>query len=122
MDNSKKTLVIGASSKPGRVSGEAVLRLKEAGYGVIAIGVQEDLIGDVLVQTDHPDIENLHTISLYLNPTRQEAYYEYILKLKPKRIIFNPGTENIELEKMAHLHQIETERACTLVLLSLNAY
>lgn len=122
MTEIKKTLVIGASSKPGRVSGEAVLHLRDAGHDVSAIGVQEDYIGDVLVQTNKPVIENLHTISLYLNPERQKEYYEYILHLKPKRIIFNPGTENMELENFAHQHQIETERACTLVLLSLGAY
>lgn len=122
MTEIKKTLVIGASSKPGRVSGEAVLRLRDAGHEVLAIGMKEDHIGDVLVQTNKPNIENLHTISLYLNPERQKEYYDYLLGLKPKRIIFNPGTENMELENFAHQHQIETERACTLVLLSLGAY
>jgi predicted CoA-binding protein len=119
----KKTLVIGASSKPGRVSREAVLKLREAGHEVIAIGAQEDKIGDVSIQTGHPFImDDLHTVSLYLNPTRQTDYYEYLLALKPKRIIFNPGTENPVLERLAHENNIETEQACTLVLLSLGAY
>jgi predicted CoA-binding protein len=109
----KKTLVIGASSKPGRVSREAVLKLREAGHEVIAIGAQEG----------HPFImDDLHTVSLYLNPNRQTDYYEYLLSLKPKRIIFNPGTENPVLERLAHENNIETEQACTLVLLSLGAY
>jgi hypothetical protein len=68
------------------------------------------------------NIENLHTISLYLNPSRQKEYYDYLISLRPKRIIFNPGTENLELESLAHQNQIETEQACTLVLLSLGAY
>lgn len=119
----KKTLVLGASSKPGRVSGEAVLRLREVGHEVVAVGMQENQIGDVNIQIESPlKIENLHTISLYLNPSRQKDYYDYLISLKPKRIIFNPGTENIELEALAHQHQIETEQACTLVLLSLGAY
>jgi predicted CoA-binding protein len=119
----KKTLVIGASSKPGRVSREAVLKLREAGHEVIAIGAQEDKIGDVSIQTGHPFImDDLHTVSLYLNPTRQTDYYEYLLALKPKRIIFNPGTKNPVLERLAHENNIETEQACTLVLLSLGAY
>jgi predicted CoA-binding protein len=119
----KKTLVIGASSKPGRVSREAVLKLREAGHEVIAIGAQEDKIGDVSIQTGHPFImDDLHTVSLYLNPNRQTDYYEYLLALKPKRIIFNPGTENPVLERLAHENNIETEQACTLVLLSLGAY
>jgi hypothetical protein len=119
----KKTLVIGASSKPGRVSREAVLKLREAGHEVFAIGAQEDKIGDVSIQTGHPFImDDLHTVSLYLNPNRQTDYYEYLLSLKPKRIIFNPGTENPVLERLAHENNIETEQACTLVLLSLGAY
>jgi predicted CoA-binding protein len=119
----KKTLVIGASSKPGRVSREAVLKLREAGHEVIAIGAQEDIVGDVYIQTGHPFImDDLHTVSLYLNPNRQTDYYEYLLSLKPKRIIFNPGTENPVLERLAHENNIETEQACTLVLLSLGAY
>ena len=119
----KKTLVIGASSKPGRVSREAVLKLREAGHEVFAIGAQEDKIGVVSIQTGHPFImDDLHTVSLYLNPNRQTDYYEYLLSLKPKRIIFNPGTENPVLERLAHENNIETEQACTLVLLSLGAY
>lgn len=119
----KKTLVIGASSKPGRVSREAILRLREAGHEVLAIGAQEDKVGDVSIQTGHPlNMDDLHTVTLYLNPNRQADYYEYLLALKPKRILFNPGTENPVLEKLAQQHGIETEQACTLVLLSLEAY
>jgi predicted CoA-binding protein len=123
MSEYKKTLVLGASSKPGRASGEAVTKLRKAGHEVVAIGAQEGQIGDVLVRTDQPIfIDELHTISLYLNPTHQTAFYDYLLTLKPKRIIFNPGTENEEFEKLAQQNQINTERACTLVLLSLNTY
>lgn len=119
----KKTLVIGASSKPGRVSREAILRLREAGHEVLAIGAQEDKVGDVSIQTGHPlNMDDLHTVTLYLNPNRQADYYKYLLALKPKRILFNPGTENPVLEKLAQQHGIETEQACTLVLLSLEAY
>ena len=120
----KKTLVIGASSKPGRVSREAVLKLREAGHEVIAIGAQEDKIGDISIQTGHPlnNMDDLHTVTLYLNPDRQTEYYDYLIALKPKRIIFNPGTENPFLEKLARENNIETEEACTLVLLSLGAY
>lgn len=119
----KKTLVIGASSKPGRVSREAVLKLREVGHDVIAIGAQEDKIGDISIQTGHPFLmDDLHTVTLYLNPDRQIDYYDYIIALKPKRIIFNPGTENPVLERLARENNIETEQACTLVLLSLGAY
>ena len=119
----KKTHVIGASSKPGRVSREAVLKLREGGHEVIAIGAQEDKIGDLSILTGHPlNMDDLHTVTLYLNPDRQTEYYDYLIALKPKRIIFNPGTENPVLEKLARENNIETEDACTLVLLSLDAY
>lgn len=119
----KKTLVIGASSKPGRISREAILKLREGGHEVLAIGLQEDKVGDVSIQTGHPlNMDNLHTITLYLNQDRQIDYYDYLMALKPKRILFNPGTENPVLEKLAHQNNIETEQACTLVLLSLGAY
>ena len=79
----KKTLVIGASSKPGRVSREAVLKLREAGHEVIAIGAQEDKIGDISIQTGHPlNMGDLHTVTLYLNPNRQIDYYDYLMALK----------------------------------------
>ena len=123
MTEKKITLVLGASSKPGRVSGEAVLKLRAAGHEVRAVGMQEEMLGDVLIQKEKPfPIENLHTVSLYLNPERQKEYYDYIISLKPKRILFNPGTENEALKKLAHQNQIETEEACTLVLISLGAY
>lgn len=120
----KKTLVIGASSKPGRVSKEAVLKLREAGHEVIAIGAQAGRIGEISIQTGHPlnNVDDLHTVTLYLNPERQIEYYDYLISLKPKRIIFNPGTENAILEELARKNNIETEQACTLVLLSLGAY
>jgi hypothetical protein len=100
-----------------------VLKLREAGHEVIAIGAQEDKIGDISIQKGHPlKMDDLHTVTLYLNPDRQADYYDYIMALKPQRIIFNPGTENPVLEKLARENNIETEQACTLVLLSLGAY
>ena len=84
----------------------------------------EDKIGDISIQTGHPlnNMDDLHTVTLYLNPDRQTEYYDYLIALKPKRIIFNPGTENPFLKKLARENNIETEEACTLVLLSLGAY
>ena len=85
--------------------------------------MQEDKVGDVSIQTGHPlNTNDLDTITLYLNQDRQTDYYDYLMALKPKRILFNPGTENPVLEKLAHQNNIETEQACTLVLLSLGAY
>lgn len=118
----KKTLVLGASPKPDRYAYKAVKRLQAAGHNVVAIGSKEDSIDDIPIITGMPPIAELDTITLYLNPMRQLEYYDYILQLKPKRIIFNPGTENDELMDLANRNGIETIEACTLVLLSTAQY
>lgn len=119
---SKKTLVLGASTNTDRVSCEAMLRLQKAGHEVVAVGVREGEIYGIPIKTGTPAIEELDTVTLYLNPERQKGYYQYILGLHPKRIIFNPGTENTELLQMARAAGISTEIACTLVMLSLKIY
>jgi uncharacterized protein len=118
----KTTLVLGASSNPARYSNLAINRLRKYNHPVVAIGKRTGTVADTTVETVPRGIENLDTITLYLNPTNQKPYYEYILDLKPKRIIFNPGTENEELEHMARKQGIETMEACTLVLLSTGQY
>lgn len=118
----KKTLVLGASSKPDRYSFKAVNMLIEHHEDVVAVGAREDRIQDVEILTGTPIFSDIHTVSLYLRPERQKNVYDYILKLNPKRIIFNPGTENPELYNLAREKGIEIEEACTLVLLSTNQF
>ena len=118
----KKTLVIGASTNPLRVSNDAVRRLTTQGHETIAIGIKEGEIGATKILTGRPKIDDLDTITLYINPRIQKDYYDYILLLQPKRIIFNPGTENYELMKMAREAGIEVDAACTLVMLSIGHY
>lgn len=118
----KKTLVIGASPNPARVSHDAVKRLTTQGHETIAIGLREGEIGATKILTGHPIIEDVDTVTLYINPAIQKEYYEYLLGLKPKRIIFNPGTENYELMKLAREAGIEVDAACTLVMLSIGHY
>lgn len=122
MSTPKLTVVIGASPNPQRYSFLAVNRLRAHGHPVTAIGKRAGMIGDTPVLEEHPALENVDTVTLYLNPTRQPEYYEYIFSLHPKRIIFNPGTENMELIKMAQEKGIETLEACTLVMLSTGQY
>lgn len=122
MTPSKKTLVLGASTNQDRVSYEAVLRLSRAGYEVVPVGIREGEIEGCTILTGEPEVTNVDTITLYLNPERQQAYTDYILRLNPRRIIFNPGTENPELMRLAKQAGIETEIACTLVMLSLKQY
>ena len=118
----KKTVVIGASSKPDRYSNKAVLKLQNYNHEVIALGFENGYIGSVPIETTWKKYENIDTITLYLNPHRQKEYYKYILDLKPKRIIFNPGTENPALAQMAFDQQILVLEACTLVMLTTDQY
>jgi predicted CoA-binding protein len=118
----KKTLVLGASANPSRYSYLAVNQLRAKGHDVIAIGKHTGKVSDVDVTSEKKPIEDLDTITLYLNANNQKAYYDYILSLKPKRIIFNPGAENPELATLAKEKNIIPQQACTLVLLSTGQY
>ncbi|WEK37612.1 MAG: CoA-binding protein [Candidatus Pseudobacter hemicellulosilyticus] len=118
----KKTLVLGASDNPSRYSFLALNRLRASGHPVEAIGLKPVKVADVQVHTDKQAFEQIDTVTLYLNPVRQREYYDYILSLHPKRIIFNPGTENPELEDLAKAQGIQTLEACTLVMLGTGQY
>ncbi|MGK0364420.1 MAG: putative CoA-binding protein [Saprospiraceae bacterium] len=118
----KKTLVLGASPNPSRYSNIAVNRLISYGHEVVPVGVREGEIAEIEIIKGRPEVEGIDTVTLYLNPKRQVEYYDYILGLNPKRIIFNPGTENPELSRLAREQGIETEVACTLVQLSIGDY
>lgn len=118
----KKTLVLGASPNPGRYSHIAVHRLHSHGNEVVPVGVRTGEVDGIEIIKGKPDAEDIDTVTLYLNPQRQKEYYDYILGLKPNRIIFNPGTENPELVKLAKNQGIETTYACTLVMLATGDY
>ncbi len=118
----KKTVVLGASPNPSRYSYKAVKRLNAHGFEAVPIGIRKGIIDGIDIQLESPFVRNVHTITLYMNPERQKPHYDYILSLEPERIIFNPGTENIELIKLAKENDIEVEIACTLVLLSVGEY
>lgn len=114
----KKTLVIGASDNPGRYSYLALNRLRSHGHPVVAIGRRQSMVADVAIGTEKKDFPGVDTVTLYLSPHLQKEYYDYIISLHPKRIIFNPGTENHELATLAQANGINPMEACTLVLLS----
>lgn len=116
------TLVIGASLNPNRYSNIAIKRLRDKGIPTSALGLREGKVLDVVIDNKRIQYKNIDTITLYLNPKRQESYYDYIIELKPRRVIFNPGTENLEFVKLLKENNIESEIACTLVLLSTNQY
>ncbi|PQJ12256.1 CoA-binding protein [Flavipsychrobacter stenotrophus] len=117
-----KTLVLGASENPSRYSNMAVKKLLSKGQSVIALGKVKGNVDGVEILTEKPATDEIDTVTLYLNPLHQQPYYDYILSLKPRRIIFNPGTENEELESLAQKNGIEPIEACTLVMLSTGQY
>jgi uncharacterized protein len=120
--NNKKTLVLGASTKPERYAFKAVTMLVDKGHSVIAIGQNAGEVAGINIKTKNIPLANINTVSLYLNPARQKEYYNYIIETKPKRVIFNPGTENPEFYQLLKANGIKAEEACTLVLLTTNQY
>mgnify|MGYP002660847967 FL=1 len=122
MIKNKKTLVLGASTKPERYAFKAINMLVDKGHSVLAVGQNAGEVAGVKIQTKAIPLKNIDTVTLYLNPTRQRDYYNYIVEAKPKRVIFNPGTENPELYQLLQLNGIKVEVACTLVLLTTHQY
>lgn len=118
----KKTLVIGASENTARYSNMAVNKLLSKQHEVVAIGKTGGKIQNVEIHKEQVQDDDIDTVTLYVNPTHQQPYYDYILSLKPRRIIFNPGTENDELERLAAQQGIDVLEACTLVMLSTGQY
>lgn len=112
----KKTLVIGASSVPEKYSYKATVMLKEYGHSVVAYGLKKGFIGNVKITNELPK-EAFDTVTMYVGPQNQQEYYDYIVKLKPNRVIFNPGAENMAFENLLKENDIEPVIACTLVLL-----
>lgn len=119
---SKKTLVFGASTNSSRYSYLAMNRLVNSGHDVVAFGLRTGQVAGIAIDTVLKKYDDINTITLYMNPLRQEVYYDYLISLKPKRIIFNPGTENPEFYKLLREQNIKFEQACTLVLLSIDQY
>jgi predicted CoA-binding protein len=118
----KKTLVLGATPNPDRYAYLAANRLARHGHEIVNVGIKTGTVAGVPIEkpeTIHPDID---TITLYVGPRNQPSLYNYILETKPKRVVFNPGTENEELESQLRQHGIEPVEACTLVLLSTGQY
>ena len=118
----KVTLVLGASTNPNRYSNIAIKRLVGKDLPTVALGLRKGKVLGVIIDAEKQDYKNIDTVTLYLNPKRQGEYYNYIINLKPRRVIFNPGTENMEFVRLLEENNIESEVACTLVLLSINKY
>lgn len=118
----KRTLVIGASTNPERYSYKAITSLVNHGYEVYALGLKAGEVAGVNFDVERKLYSNLDTVTLYVGSQHQPDFYEYIESLQPKRVIFNPGTENEVFESRLRAKGIEVEVACTLVLLSIGQY
>jgi len=119
---SKKTVVIGASTNVERYSYKATEKLKAYGHEVVPVGLKEGEIVGLQILTGLPEVKGVDTVTMYVGPKNQSAYYQYILDLKPKRVVFNPGTENPEFEDQLTSAGIAPVEACTLVMLSVGNY
>lgn len=117
-----KTLIVGASSNPERYAYKAANSLLAYGHEIELVGQSEGIIKGHKIKTDYPDLDGVDTITLYVGLKNQPSLYDYILNLKPRRIIFNPGTESQEFEQLALDKGIQVEEACTLVLLATGQY
>jgi uncharacterized protein len=117
-----KTLIMGASTNPERYAYKAANSLLSHGHEIELVGQKEGEIKGNKIHTDYLDFEGIDTVTMYVGPRNQSSLYDYILKQKPRRIIFNPGAENPEFEALAEADGIEIEEACTLVLLAMGQY
>jgi len=115
-------LVLGATPNEGRYANLAANRLVRSGHSIVNVGIRTGEVAGVPIEKPETIHNDIDTVTLYVGPQHQEELYDYILKTHPKRIIFNPGTENSELRRMANEQGIETEYTCTLVLLSIGQY
>lgn len=117
-----KTLILGATPNTDRYAYRAAISLQNNGHEIVLVGIKQGEVNGVTIQNCMPDVKEVHTVTLYVGPQNQPQYYDYILSLKPKRVIFNPGTENAELIDLLKQHNIEPVIACTLVMLSVGNY
>ena len=118
----KKTLILGATPNADRYAYRAAHMLTDKGHPIVNVGIKQGEVADVKIEKPDAPYQDIDTVTLYIGPDLQPAYYDYILETKPKRVIFNPGTENYEFEKLLDQHNIEPIEACTLVLLSTGQY
>jgi uncharacterized protein len=118
----KTTLVLGASLKPHRFSYKALKSLVDHGIPVLAVGLREGVVEGIKIEKPFPEFTGIHTVTLYVGPAHQPFYYDFIRKIKPSRIIFNPGTENEEFKKEMRDNGVEIVENCTLVMLAHGTY
>jgi uncharacterized protein len=119
----KPTMILGASSKPDRYANKAQQLLKEHGHTTLPVNPAEtEILGDPVIKNLSDYQGELDTVTVYLRPERLQPLVDELIAMKPKRVIFNPGTENSQLQSRIAAAGIEVEEACTLVLLRSGQY
>jgi len=118
----KRTLIIGSSEDPSRYASMAAGRLRRHQVDFVPMGIKTGTIEGETIVTGKPELENIHTVTMYISPKRQPEYYDYIISLHPKRVIFNPGTENEEFAQRLSNQGIEAIEGCTLVMLGTGTF
>jgi predicted CoA-binding protein len=119
---SKKTVVIGASTNSERYGYKATIALQKNNHEVVPVGIKEGEINGLQILQGKPDVKDVDTVTLYVGPQNQTEWFDYVIGLHPKRVVFNPGTENPEFESLLQKNNIEAVEACTLVMLSIGNY
>ncbi|SEA82498.1 CoA-binding protein [Pedobacter hartonius] len=118
----KHTLIIGATPNPARYAYRAAQMLKSKGHSIVNVGIKNGEVAGVAIEKPGEIHDDIDTVTMYIGPALQSDYFDYLLKTKPRRVVFNPGTENDKLEKFLNENGIETLNACTLVLLATGQY
>ena len=120
--NDPVTLVLGATTNVDRYAFLAANRLHNAGHAIALVGIKAGLVAQHQIQTGKPPLANIDTVTLYVGPKNQPEWYDYVLALRPRRVIFNPGTENMAFQTLLTDHKIDAVEACTLVMLAAKTY
>jgi len=115
-------VVLGASDNPERYSYKAVTRLVRYQYNVVAVGKRKGYIGEIPIVTGHPPIKDVHSVLMYIGPGNQSEIVDYVISLRPRRVIFNPGTESPELEELLESYNIKIVHDCSLVMLAMGRF
>ncbi|MGM0612939.1 MAG: CoA-binding protein [Bacteroidota bacterium] len=122
MKEDKKTIVLGVSPDPKKRAHRVCKKLMEKGHTIVPLGIREGKVNNIPIITNTNNPQKAHTIVIFLRASRQKAWLSYILASNPKRIIFNPGSENPELVEIAKEREIDVLYGCTLLMLSSNRY
>ena len=117
-----KMLILGATENPDRYSCKTAKALDRNGYEVVAVGFKSGFIKHIIIRTGMPEIDDVDTVLLYMGKKKQSEFHDYIIGLKPRRVIFNPGAENPELQEILKEKGIEAIEDCGLIMINTDSF